>query len=824
MPLGYPLVAKVAVSTSQFAIDKPYNYLIPEIYQRQIAVGMRVMVPFGLGNHKKEGMILALHQESAQCSLKAISAILDDEPVLDTDGIQLALWMHDRYFCTVYDAVKAMLPTGLWFSLQEEYEVIMAKEEAYQVAGASSIAVQILDVLFAQGGKASFQTIRMALNSVSLSTVLRKLIQNGVLRIDTRSSRHIKDQMIGVLHLSFPADEAMAKIKARKRRAPAQCGVIQFLSRVSEATMREVHYFTGVSFSTLKGMVKSGILTLEYRETFRRPDYGPQKEAGPIHLNDAQREAFEGLRSLCHSNTAAAALLYGVTGSGKTLVYLKLLQDTILRGKSAMLLVPEIALTPQLLQLVSAYFGNRVAVLHSSLRPSERYDEWKRIRSGRADIVVGTRSAVFAPLRHLGLIILDEEQEPTYQSEQTPRYHTREIAKFRCVRANALLLLGSATPSVESYYYAQNGIYHLFTLPMRYHHAEMPRVFIADMRQELEAGNGGTIGTVLRKELEQNISHGQQSILYLNRRGNSQMVTCGECGTAPSCPHCSVYLTYHSTNGRLMCHHCGYSEPLPSTCPACGGHLKFIGAGTQKVQEELEMLFPGIEILRMDTDTVSATGSHRALLERFVSRKVPILLGTQMVAKGLDFASVTLVGVISADLSLYIDDFRASERTFSLLTQVIGRAGRGQMKGRAVIQTYTPENEVILCAAKQDYDSFYGSEIALRKWRDCPPFCDLFTLSFSGTDEQRVIKVCEHVQKGLEMTFSQEEWRQYHPKLWGPAPAYLVKLKDRYRYRLTIACQNKEPIRRLLAGVYRTVQSSQMSRGVALFIEINGLD
>jgi primosomal protein N' (replication factor Y) len=821
--LAQQFVANVAVSAANFAIDKPYDYLVPPEYT-QIVAGMRVMVPFGRGNHIKEGIVLAVRVEEVARPLKSITAILDEGPVLDADSIQLALWMHDRYFCTVYDAVKAMLPTGLWFALQEEYQAVKSKEEAYAAAGGSAIAIQVLDLLFAQGGRASFKTIRMAFGNASLSQVLHKLVQAGVLTIHANSSRNIKDRTVGVLRLSHPAEEALQKAEARKKRAPAQYTVVQFLSRVPEATVREVHYFTGASMNTLTGMAKSGILTLEHRECFRRPDYGPQTEAVPVALNQAQASVFDGLRALCHSNTAAAALLYGVTGSGKTLVYLKLLQDTVARGKSAMLLVPEIALTPQLLQIVSTYFGSRIAVLHSSLRPSERYDEWKRIRAGDADVVVGTRSAVFAPLRNLGLIIMDEEQEYTYQSDQTPKYHTREIAKFRCVRAGALLLLGSATPSVESYYHAKRGTYHLFHLPLRYNEAQLPQVFIADMKQELRQGNGGTIGSVLQGELERNLTNGQQSILYLNRRGNSQMVTCGECGTAPSCPHCSVYLTYHSANGRLMCHHCGHSEPLSSACPACGGQVKFVGAGTQKVQEELEALFPGVEILRMDTDTVSAAGSHRSILERFANKKVPILIGTQMVAKGLDFASVTLVGVISADLSLYIDDFRASERTFSLLTQVVGRAGRGQMQGRAVIQTYTPEHEVILHAAKQDYDAFYRSEIALRQLRECPPFCDLFTLSFSGIHERRVMEACEHVQRGLQKTFAQEAWLHHRPKLWGPAPAYLVKLNDRYRYRLVVACENKEPIRRLLAGVYRTFQTDKISKEISLSIEVNGLD
>jgi primosomal protein N' (replication factor Y) len=817
------LVAKIAVSSASFSIDKPYDYDVKP--EQKIAVGMRVMVPFGAGNHRKEGIVLALEEreESDGQQRKAVEAVLDEAPVLDQDGIQLALWMHNRYFCTVYDAVKAMLPAGLWFALREEYQVTKPPEEAYAAAGASGIGRRILDFLFDHGGSASLKTLRTAIGNPSLSGVLRKLTQEEVLTIRASSSRSVKDRMVGVLRLAGPADELLQQAETRKKRAPAQYSVVQFLSKIPEATVREAQYFTGASGNTLKNMVKSGILMLEYRETFRRPDYGPQREAVPVVLNSAQQAVWEELHTLCRQEKADAALLYGVTGSGKTLVYLKLLQDTLSRGRGAILLVPEIALTPQLLQIVSAYFGNRVAVLHSSLRPGERYDEWKRIRSGEARIVVGTRSAVFAPVCNLGLIILDEEQEHTYRSENTPRYHAREVAKFRCVRANALLLLGSATPSVESFYQAKQGTYHLLSLPERYNDAPLPKVFLSDMKEELRQGNGGTIGSRLRKELEWNLERGQQSILYLNRRGNSQMVVCGECGSAPSCPHCSVYLTYHSANGRLMCHHCGYSEPLPRACKECGGQYKFVGAGTQKVQEELQTLFPGVEILRMDTDTVSAAGSHQKILDRFESKKVPILLGTQMVAKGLDFSNVTLVGVISADSSLYMDDFRASERTFSLLTQVVGRSGRGTLEGRAVIQTYTPQNDVIQCAARQDYDAFYETEIQLRQLRNCPPFCDVFLLFFSGEQEQKVAEACTFVKKGLEKTIAQKEWLPYQINLMGPAPAYLMKVNDQYRYQITVACLNREPIRRLFAGVYRAFQSDKRWKGVSLSIETNGM-
>ena len=541
-------------------------------------------------------------------------------------------------------------------------------------------------------------------------------------------------------------------------------------------------------------------------------------------LNAEQQAAFEGLDALAAARRPAAALLYGVTGSGKTQVYLRLIYEALARGRTAMVLVPEIALTPQLLRIFASHFGDDIAVLHSSLRAGERYDEWKRVRSGQARVVIGTRSAVFAPLRNLGLLILDEEQESTYKSENVPKYHARDVAKYRCAQNDALLVLGSATPSVESMYHARRGDYRLFTLRRRYNEQALPEVLIADMKQELRVGNGTSLSGPLRAGLAAAMEAGEQSILFLNRRGASRMVTCGECGEVPTCPRCSVHLTYHSANGRLMCHYCGHSEPLPDACPSCGGALNFLGYGTQKVEEELHAAFPGREILRMDTDTVSATQSHEKLLSRFEKERIPVLVGTQMVAKGLDFENVTLVGVISADLSLYVDDYRAGERTFSLLTQVVGRAGRGAKQGRAVIQTFTPENDVIRCAARQDYDSFYEQEIELRRMRLCPPFRELFVLTASGPLESAVLRTCMRLRRSLEGWLAQPPFRDWELTVLGPAPASVAKINDRYRYRLTLAAQNTKEIRAMVAHLVRCAQTDKENKGVSVSADVNPLD
>lgn len=818
--------AKVALAAATYAIDRPYSYLVPAELEERLRPGMRVIVPFGAGNRRCDGIVLTLSQRTESRPLKPILTLLDEEPVLDPEGIRLALWIRDQYFCTVYEAVRAMLPAGLWFSLQDTWSIAegVDKETAYDAAGKSGAARSLLDILYANHGSAEIGRIRDAFGTKDPNPALKLLGDQGILTLETSASRGVGDKTEQVAALAVPPEEALAQVEPKRKRAPLRYSVVELLAGIGSASSREICYFTGASPATLRSLEKSGLITLERREVLRRVHTQEVEPAGPVELNEEQQQAYDGLEKLALSGKPSAALLYGVTGSGKTQVYLKLIRRVLDEGRTAMVLVPEIALTPQLLSIFISHFGDEVAVLHSGLRAGERYDEWKRVRTGRARVVLGTRSAVFAPLQHIGMIVLDEEQEHSYKSEQVPRYHARDVAKFRCARDGALLLLGSATPSVESMYMAKKGNYHLFTLNRRYNERALPKVFISDMKRELRAGNAGDISALLRMELEDNLNRGEQSILLLNRRGASRMLSCGECGEVPTCPRCSVYLTYHSANRRLMCHHCGHSEPVPDDCPACGGQLAFVGTGTQKVQQELEEMFPDVEIMRMDADTVTASNNHEKMFARFVKENIPILVGTQMVAKGLDFENVTLVGVIAADLSLYVDDFRAGERTFSLITQAVGRAGRGLKSGRAVIQTWTPENEVITCAAAQDYDSFYQQEIALRQLRSCPPFRDLFVLTASGPDEHGVLRACLRLRQALENALREAPYRGMEIQILGPAPAAVTKVNNRYRYRVTVSGKNSKELRGLLAHLVRSAQQDKENRGVSVFADVNPLD
>lgn len=818
---------RVALSAAIYAIDRPYDYLVPPELLNIAQVGMRVMVPFGAGNRRAEGFILDLVEvDLSNKKLKSILLVLDEKPVLNSNQIQLALWMRDRYFCTLYDAARSMLPAGLWFALRDSYTVVetVTRDQSYQLAGRSSSATKVLDIIWANEGRATVEQIKLAFSGKDPNPGLKVLTDCGAIRLETDATRNIGDKTEQIVTLLLPPEEAMALVTPKKKTAPLRYAVVELLCSMESGSSKEICYFTGASSQTLKSLAKSEIVSLEKREVLRRVKVNTTKSANPPILNQEQQVAFTQLNQLAEDDKPAVSLLYGVTGSGKTQVYIALIRAALERGETAMVLVPEIALTPQLLHIFTAQFGDLIAVLHSALRVGERYDEWKRVRAGDAKVVLGTRSAVFAPLDRLGIIILDEEQETSYKSETTPRYHARDVAKYRCAKEKSLLVLGSATPSIETMYAAKTGSYHMVTLTQRFNQHAMPSVLISDTKDELRQGNNTSISELLHRELATNIERGEQSILFLNRRGSNRMVSCFECGEVPMCERCSVYLTYHGVNGRLMCHYCGHSEKVADTCSACGGSYNFIGAGTQKVEEELRVLFPDTDMLRMDADTITATRTHETILSEFEAKQVPILIGTQMVAKGLDFENVTLVGVISADLMLYVDHFRASERTFSLLTQVVGRAGRGEKSGRAVIQTYTPDNEVIRFAASQDYDQFYDQEIGMRKLTQCPPFHDIFMITISGLNESAVVRTCMKLRGALDHWLKTPEMQELSSLLVGPAPAPVAKVNNRYRYRLTLRSRNNNQVRKWLAHLLRTASSDKENKGVSLFIDVNPFD
>ena len=744
-------IAKIAVSGIPFRLDRPFDYAIPLDMKEKVQPGVRVEVPFTRANRRTEGIVLALAPIGAYEKLKPISEVLDETPILTQAQIKLALWMHERFFCTVYEAVKAMLPAGLWF-------------------------------------------------------------KNG--------KRRVSDKYVTMAALAVPAEEAAEAAEQKRRRAPQQSELLRTLCAIGRAALPDLREFTGASLQSVRALRDAGLISLEDVPVYRRPE-APAGERQPLpKLNSEQTKAFKGILKLAGGKKASGALLFGVTGSGKTTIYIRLIAEMRRRGKTAILLVPEIALTPQMLRTFSSHFGDDIAVLHSSLSAGERLDEWRRIKNGEAGVVIGTRSAIFAPAEDLGIIIIDEEQEDSYKSENAPRYHARDVAKFRCAQDNALLLLGSATPDVESRWRAEQGSYAYFTLSRRFNEQSMPSVEIVDMKRELRRGNGSSISERLRSEISENLERGEQSILFLNRRGANKLITCVDCGFTYSCPNCSVSLTYHSFSRRLMCHHCGYTQRLDEHCPECGGTLKYVGTGTQKLEEELHELFPDTPVLRMDTDTVAPAGGHDVLLERFQTERIPIMVGTQMVTKGLNFENVTLVGVISADQSLYAGDYRATERTFSLITQVVGRSGRFEKPGRAVIQTFTPENETIRQAARQDYESFYRAEIELRRLQALPPFTELLCITMSGREESLVLGCAAKARDELlDATRSESGVR-----VLGPAPLSVLRVNNNYRYRVTLCAPPGRGLRRFVADIVARYSSDKQFRGVSVYADTNPSD
>ncbi len=815
------MIAGVAISKATYAMDKPFSYRVPE--NLFLSPGQRVTVPFGNGNVRTEGIVLSL-SPGENGALKEVEGVLEEEPLLTPYQLRLAAFLRERYFCTFYDAVRAMLPAGFWF--KEKQTISLTQDRSWEAASIRKEgAMKVLTFLRDRGGECQLpQLSQVVPEEESRRDILTYLARKKWIRAEKEFLQKGGDKLERIAALAVSSEEAMAFARSRSKGAAMQKSVMELMCSVGAASVKDICYYTGASTATVNRLEKLGYLRFTQRQILRCREIRPAQVQKPLVLNEEQQRCFRGLASQMSREDPGVALLYGVTGSGKTSVYIKAIHSVLEQGKAAVLLVPEIALTPQLLSLMAAWFGDQVAVLHSSLSAGERFDQWKRVREGAARVVVGTRSAVFAPCPNLGLIILDEEQEHSYKSENAPRYSAKEVAIWRGYKEKALVLLGSATPSIESMYRAKEGEYTLYRLKNRFNGRPLPEVEIVDLRQELKMGNGYSLSYPLREAIHDTCAAGRQTILLLNRRGNARALVCVDCRQAPECPRCCARLTFHSANNRLMCHYCGFSQPAPSRCPKCGGPLKTVGVGTQKAQQELAELFPDVTVARMDADTVSAANPHEAILERFRSGEEQILLGTQMVAKGLDLPNVTLVGALDADLSLYSGSFRAAETTFNMLTQVVGRAGRGEHAGRALIQTLTPGNTVIQLAAKQDYDGFYDLEIGLRRVQNLPPFGDQAIAAFQGEEESQVLLGARKFRDSLLELANNPRWGLGQFICLGPAPSPVPKVNYHYRYRLTILGNMTKELRAALSYLLRSFGKDSKMRGVSAFLDINGFE
>ena len=806
------LFAQIAVENTVYHFDKLFTYRVPHGLQGQVVPGVRVSVPFGAGNRRRVGMVFSLTNQGGE-RVKDVESVLDREAGLSPEMLELARWMKDRYYCTLFEAVKLMIPTGIHLRLREGYllsqEAAPTDRESYTDSQWRAVC------LLRQVGKSvPAEQFLEGTGFTEQSPELADLLERGVVqKVNTAMSR-VKDATSKMVRC-IPGYEG--------KLTPRQRDVYQTLLDVGEASEKELCYFTGASASVVRALVEKGAAEAFEYEVYRRPDFFPEEEEDPDHLvlSPAQQQVLEELTGEYRNPEGCrSALLYGITGSGKTSVFLKLIQRVRDEGKSVIVMVPEISLTSQTIRQFRRWFGDGIALLHSGLSLGERLDEWKRVRRGEASIVVGTRSAVFAPVNNLGLVVIDEEQEHTYQSESSPRYDAREVARYRCWKQGAFCLLSSATPSVETTRMAQEKKFGFHKLSDRFGQAVLPQVELVDMNQDAPSGDA-SFGKTLARALKENFQEGKQSILLLNRRGYHTFATCQTCHEVVSCPHCSISLTYHSANGRLMCHYCGYSVPYSRYCPSCGSDtVTFRGAGTQKAEEQLQALLPEARVLRVDTDSVAAKYSLEKKLDQFAKGEYDVMVGTQMVAKGLDFENVTLVGVLSADQSLYSDDFRSNERTFDLLTQVVGRAGRGKYPGRAIIQTYAPENPVLHLAAQQDYFGFYRQEILFRQAMLYPPFVDILVIGFVGEKESLVKQGANAFLRDLGQ-LAREEYSDLPLRVLQPSPAAVAKVSNKYRYKLLVKCRNTPRLREMISRLLVQFASQREFQQVTAYADPN---
>lgn len=804
--------AEVVVDIPSYSVDRLYHYEVPTELLGECCLGHRVYVPFG--RRKVTGYVVGFVDEPEVADVKPILGLVDPIPLLTEEMIALVKWMAEYYQCLLIEAIRSVIPAGIHISSVRAVRLVSRTIPNDKLAGLSEAAKQLLNRLQVEGSPVPVDALEEQGAAIS-ELVGVGLIEHTYLWSDPK----VKPKYTNVCCAALPADELLALADNLTSTAPKQAAVLRLLVKYNgKYSPTELARLAETTSSTVAALRRKGLLEVVTREV-RRDPYG-EHEFGVserLTLNPWQEKAFRILEAALERNAGEVFLLHGVTGSGKTEVYLQIIEKALQSQKTAITLVPEISLTPQMVRRYKERFGAKVAVLHSRLSLGERFDEWRRIRNGAVQVVVGARSAVFAPLQELGVIIIDEEHESSYKQEESPRYHAREVAEFRGRQTGAIVVLGSATPSLESYYAAETGKIQRIYMPQRVQRRPLPSVEVVDMREELAKGNRTIFSDSLRNALQHCLVSGTQAILLLNRRGFASFVLCRECGNVLSCPNCRVSLTYHRTENLVMCHYCGYRISLPPVCPECRSHyLRQFGAGTERVALELRREFPTARVLRMDVDTTGTKGAHERILTQFGQHKADILVGTQMVAKGLDFPNVTLVGVVTADTALNLPDFRAGERTFQLLTQVAGRAGRGSLPGRVIIQTYTPEHYSVQAAQEHNYERFVLQELAFRRQLRYPPFVVMGRLLVTGGIEKDVARISRILADWCRQWFGAENQTG---QVIGPTPAPLSKLKGRYRWHVIIKVPQRSTLQALFAYIRK--RAYDIRENVRLSLDID---
>lgn len=798
-------IAEVIVDVSAHPVDRSFDYLIPEKYDGFIQKGCRVKVPFG--PRQVLGFVVGIKNESQFDleKLKPIYELMDMEPVLNEELLLLANWLKRNTICFEIDALQVMLPSALRAKYEKYVRLCAEKEE-------------LNPILAEMFPKNSDRVNVKVIEKEGVLPLLKEALQNGLVQLEMSVKQQGSIKQVRKLQIEQDEQKLVELIQQLRAGSAKQKKALEWmLEHVGEIV--EPSYLTNelqISTAVLKTLVEKGACKYVQEETYRDPFTKEVAHTNNLQLTDEQTEAYSTVLNAMNDGRAETFLLHGITGSGKTEIYLQTIEQTLAKGKEAIVLVPEISLTPQMNERFRSRFGDKVAVMHSGLSVGEKYDEWRKIQQKKVQVVVGARSAIFAPFENIGIIILDEEHESTYKQDDSPRYHARDVAIWRSKHHGCPVILGSATPSLESYARARKGVYTLLSLKNRAKNQALPEVQIVDMRQELQNGNRSMFSIALVEAMEERLKKKEQIVLFLNRRGYSSFVLCRDCGTVLGCPNCDISLTYHRANERCKCHYCGYEEHVPHNCPQCQSeHIRFFGTGTQKVEEELYKLFPEARVLRMDVDTTRQKGAHEQLLDAFGSNKYQILLGTQMIAKGLDFPNITLVGVLSADTSLHLPDYRSSERTFQLLTQVSGRAGRHEKEGEVIVQTYTPEHYAIELAKEQLYEPFYEQEMYARRMAGYPPY---FYLALIQVTHEDVMMAAEYSAKVAEFLRSH---LSFESVIIGPTTASIARLQNRYRYQCLIKYRREPNLTEVLMNLINIYRSEWLKKGITLSIDLD---
>ena len=782
--------------------NHPFTYQIPEKFQDFLQIGMRVVVEFGNGNRKIQGFVTGLTDEySGEHQLKSVIDVLDLNPVLSDEAMAMADWLTQRTFAFKIRCLQVMLPNAMRASYRKTLKLT------------GKNIIPDLATLFDHQNEVEFNPQKLTSSQLNQIEKLRKANQVEIVyHVDDRA----KSKLVWAFKAQMTVEELQTAKKTLRKNAAKQKRLLDFLitNHEQEFVQSDVTRENNFTASDLKTAAQKGWITRYQIEKYRNPYQIDQVQPStPKKLTAEQAQATNAVDQAIDEKQAATFLLEGVTGSGKTEVYLQIIQHALAQGKSALMLVPEISLTPQIVRQFKARFGDQVALLHSALSDGERYDEWRRIEKGDAQVVVGARSAIFAPIKNLGVIIMDEEHETSYKQEDMPRYHARDVAQWRGQYHHCPVVLGSATPSLESRARAQKGVYQWLRLTKRINGKDLPHVQLVDMRQAVRYAPTTDISQELATEIQKKLALNEQVVLMLNRRGYSSFLMCRECGEVIKCPNCDISLTYHKDTNSLKCHYCGHEEPVPQVCPNCHSKaVRYFGTGTQRVEKELTELFPTARILRMDVDTTRRKGAHERILDEFGKHHADILLGTQMIAKGLDFPNVTLVGVLNADTSLGLPDFRASERTFQLLTQVSGRAGRAEKEGNVLIQTYNPDHYAIQYAQRQDYEHFFGKEMQVRHQGGYPPYYYTIQITASARTE------ADAAQKMFQIRGEIVNYLSQNAVILGPTPQSIMRINNRYYYQLVIKYKNEPQLENYLQNLLLTSQKEERN-GLQIVID-----